>query len=576
MSAIVESCQSSRYAKRICEEDLRRGVMALSADEMQGRLPGTAGDDKAGEYIAGRLANAGATVKRQIFSFQRASRRGTKSSLLIGGQQIDSALYTPLGFSCDTFISAPVVFVGYGITAKLDSLQWDDYAHVDVKNKIVLAFRGTPPIKKSQNLFDRFAEDRDKAMQAQDHGAAGIILVSGFLHDSLDNLEKIGEIQAKVDIAALQLLRPAADQLLNLQHTSVAELEQIMRQTEKPVSLALSSVISASTSIDKIMGTTSNWYALVEGSDTCLRREFIIIGAHYDHLGYGGKGSSSRRPDTVAVHNGADDNASGVALLLELAEKLANRRALLKRSIVFVAFGGEEMGLLGSKYFVNHSPVSLGEVSAMINLDMIGRLDTSKGLQIGGVGTSVEADSLIKLCHCNENLKLVLNKEGSGPSDHSSFYGRNVPVLFFTSGAHADYHTPDDDAKRLNFKGMNEVAEMVECVVGLIDRHHDKLLFREAGPKEVSASGRRFKVTLGFMPDFSDSNLEGVRVDFVTKGKAAERGGMQRGDVIVAIDGLPVKNIQDYMYRLSHLSKNQIISVEIVREGKKEILIIQL
>jgi hypothetical protein len=290
----------------------------------------------------------------------------------------------------------------------------------------------------------------------------------------------------------------------------------------------------------------------------------------------GGPGSSSRRPDTIAVHNGADDNASGVSALLEIAGKLKNNQALLRRSVILVAFGAEEMGLLGSKYFVNHPPVALSQMDAMVNLDMVGRLDTLKGIQIGGTGTSVEADSLIRLCNNHDRFKLILNQEGSGPSDHSSFYGKNIPVFFITTGAHQDYHTPDDDVERINFPGLTSVTEFAYRLILDIDNNPRKLAYREAGPKETPTANYRFKVTLGFMPDFSSTDVEGVRVDFVTKGKAAERGGIKNGDIITAIDGLAVKNIYDYMYRLSKLSKNQIISVELLRNGQKEVLIIHL
>ncbi|MBN1144054.1 MAG: M28 family peptidase, partial [Bacteroidales bacterium] len=248
----------------------------------------------------------------------------------------------------------------------------------------------------------------------------------------------------------------------------------------------------------------------------------------------------------------------------------------LKRSMIFVAFGAEEKGLLGSKYFVNHPPVELSKIGAMINLDMVGRLDTVKGLQVGGAGTSREADSLIGLANSKASLKLVVSREGSGPSDHSSFYSRNIPVFFITTGAHPDYHTPDDDPERINVSGMYRVTGFVHDLVMSVATHPEMLSFREAGPKENSVSGPRMRVTLGFMPDFSATDVEGVRVDLVTKGKAAERGGIRNGDILTAIDGQKIKNIYDYMYRMAKLKKNQIIIVELLRDGKTEVLLIQL
>jgi hypothetical protein len=262
--------------------------------------------------------------------------------------------------------------------------------------------------------------------------------------------------------------------------------------------------------------------------------------------------------------------------MFELAGKLKARHPALKRSVILVAFGAEEMGLLGSKYFVNHPPAELSRMTAMVNLDMVGRLDTARGVQVGGTGTSLEADSLIRLANNTLGLKLVRSREGSGPSDHSSFYGRNIPVFFITTGAHTDYHTPEDDVSAINFPGLAQVSEFSYRLVEVIAENPVKLAFREAGPKESPVTSHRFKVTLGFMPDFSATDIEGVRVDFVSRGKAAERGGIKNGDIITAIDGLAVKNIYDYMYRLTKLSKNQIISVEVLRSGRREVFIIQL
>jgi membrane-associated protease RseP (regulator of RpoE activity) len=173
-------------------------------------------------------------------------------------------------------------------------------------------------------------------------------------------------------------------------------------------------------------------------------------------------------------------------------------------------------------------------------------------------------------------LKLRITRDGSGPSDHSSFYSQNIPVFFLTTGAHTDYHTPYDDVERINFAGLKAVSEFSEQLVIAVANNNEPLAFREAGPRESENPGRRFKVTLGFMPDFSASDIEGVRVDIVTKGKAADKAGIMNGDIIVAIDGTKVHNIYDYMYRLSHLKKNQIISVEVIRNGTSEVLIVQL
>jgi hypothetical protein len=212
----------------------------------------------------------------------------------------------------------------------------------------------------------------------------------------------------------------------------------------------------------------------------------------------------------------------------------------------------------------------------MINLDMVGRYDSIRGLQVSGTGTSRESDSLVSLAGRIAGMNLKKSPEGFGPSDHASFYGKDIPVFFITTGAHTDYHTPGDDWEFINFRGLNQTIDFTYTLAERITNHHSRLNFREAGPKAGTSAGRRFKVTLGFMPGYASDSIDGVMVEFVTKGKPASMGGIMGGDVIKAINGMPVHNIYDYMYRLSKLSPGDTISVEIERAGKKEIFIIQL
>jgi len=312
-------------------------------------------------------------------------------------------------------------------------------------------------------------------------------------------------------------------------------------------------------------------------SDEKLRDEYIIIGAHFDHLGLGGPGSSSRAVDTTGVHHGADDNASGVALMLELAEKFARTKDSHKRSIVCIGFTGEEMGLLGSKYFTENPGIDLKKVNAMINLDMVGRLKETNILQISGVGTATGLRDKLYAATDTTTIKLALSEEGYGPSDHSAFYGKDIPVLFYTTGAHLDYHTPNDIADSINYKGMVALSSLIFKMGSELANDPVRLKFNEAGPKEeVSRPARRKGVTLGIMPDFAGNVKNGLRADFVTPGKPAALGGMKKGDIITAINGKPVGNIQDYMFRLGQLKHGETISVEVLRDGKKEVLLIQL
>jgi Zn-dependent M28 family amino/carboxypeptidase len=291
----------------------------------------------------------------------------------------------------------------------------------------------------------------------------------------------------------------------------------------------------------------------------------------------GGPGSSSRIQDTVAIHSGADDNASGVALMIELAEKLASDKGKHARSILFVAFTGEEMGLLGSKYFVENMGISSSAVNLMVNLDMVGRMKEGNGVQVGGVGTAAGLRDTVLSFNDTTLLSLSFTDEGYGPSDHSSFYGKNIPVLFITTGPHFDYHTPFDTFDKLNYAGMVRIGNLIYEIVTAAANDTARLDFREAGPMApAQGMGRRRGVTLGIMPDFAGNVKNGLRADFVTPGKPAAIGGMVKGDVIVAIDNKPVNNIEDYMFRLSQLKPGQMVTVEVTRNGKRELLLIQL
>jgi aminopeptidase YwaD len=300
-----------------------------------------------------------------------------------------------------------------------------------------------------------------------------------------------------------------------------------------------------------------------------------LIGAHHDHLGLGGPGSSSRTPDTIAVHYGADDNASGVSGVIEIAENLVTRSP--SRTIVFNTFGAEEMGLVGSKYLVEHPPVELGAIQAMINLDMVGRLNEERQLQIGGVGTSPEFEHLLDSLNVRYGFKLKFANEGYGPSDHAAFYAKDVPVLFFSTGGHSEYHTPADNPSTINYKGEVEVLEYVSDVAMALADQKDRISFTEAGPKvKGSSRGRYGGITLGLMPDVTYDGNDGMPVMFVTEGKPAQLGGIRKGDTIVAIENLSVGNVYDYMNRMKTLKEGMDIVVTVKRDGESIDLVVRI
>ena len=290
----------------------------------------------------------------------------------------------------------------------------------------------------------------------------------------------------------------------------------------------------------------------------------IIVGAHYDHLGYGGV-SSLFRGDSAQVHNGADDNASGVAVMIQLAERLKARK--MTRDVLFIAFSGEEEGLWGSNYFSKNPTIDLKNVTAMINLDMVGRLDEQRGLAIHGVGTSPSWPDIINGAN-SDSLQLILRESGVGPSDHTSFYLQDLPVLHFFTGQHTDYHKPGDDADKINYEGMVKIAEMIERITTSLDER-EKLAFTRT--KDESSETPRFTVSLGVVPDYLFSG-KGMRIDGISEGKPAQAAGLQKGDIVVKLGETEVTDMMTYMKALSTFEKGNETEVT-VKRGDQELIL---
>ncbi len=577
---VLTACAGTGKNASITAEELTVITGKLASDRFFGRGTGTGGDSLAALYIAKEFEKAGASPFMesglQPFRVDVAVEPGKNNRLVVDGKEfVTGTDFTPLALSANSSLSAQVVFCGYGLLPSGDTLHRDDFSGLDVTGKWALVLRGYPESDPASAGHGSISTDRIKVLNAREKGAAGVLLVSGEKWDVADNLDKPSRSQAHAGLPVLQIRRSVADSILKSSEATIRDLEEKAADTESVAGLITNTLVDAEAEVEKREAVTSNVVMILEGSSN--PGEYVIVGAHYDHLGMGGSGSSSRIPDTVAIHYGADDNASGVALMIELAERLAVPEVPHARNIIFVAFSGEEMGLLGSKQFVENMGIDPSAVNLMINLDMVGRMKEGNGLQVGGVGTAAGLrDSVISYSDTTA-LRLSLTPEGYGPSDHSSFYGKNIPVLFFTTGAHLDYHTPFDTPDKLNYEGMVKIGDLLTDLVSWAANSSPRLAFTEAGPKEpTSPMGRRRGITFGIMPDFAGNVTNGLRADFVTPGKPAAQGGMVRGDIIVAIDSKPVSNIEDYMFRLSQLKPGQTVPVEVLRDGARELLIIQL
>ncbi len=547
-------------------------VAFLADDSLEGRFPGTRGGRMAARYIREQFKVIGLELIAddgfQTFPVTTRTILGERNSLVIDGEKLlMSKDYVPLSFSANTKLRAVCVFTGYGFQIEQDSLKWDDYKNIDVENKWAIILNGTPETESGPFSVFHLYNQRKKVLVARDQGAAGVIFISGEQYDRDDELSAhiYDRSAGRTGLPVLHLKRVYFEKMLP-DTVSLTGLEEHYQRYKKPFSFPLDYTISAETDVQKQLSETQNVIGLLPGRDAGLKNQIVVLGAHYDHLGLGGPGSGSRAPDTLAVHNGADDNASGVAALLEIAEKLAVEKERPKRSVLFIAFAAEEMGLLGSKYFTDNPPVGLGRIQYMINMDMIGRLEDSS-LAVAGTGTAAGMGDLVQKIAESHHLRPNFSPEGYGPSDYSAFYAKNLPVLSFMTEIHQDYHTPEDDVQNLNFPGLEAISSFVVDIIIELANREQTLAFQEAGPKTRPSFRKRFKVTLGIMPDIAASDIDGLRADVVIKDRPAYEAGMENGDIIVAIDGKPVHNIYEYMHRLSDFGPGQHINVR-VKRGK--------
>ncbi len=575
------SCQKPiSFDPEITRNELYAHIDFLASDSLQGRYPGTPFDRVAAKYLKDAMESSGLKLLGkngyQFFEFIEHHELGQCNILRIGSLNMQlGSDFTVFPFSSSDTISSSVVFAGFGFRHKDDTISWDDYLSTNVSGKWVLILRGDPKHNDESSPFREKSGDRNKALVAKDQGAVGVLLVSGNEFDPGDELTSLNHKSFDIGIPVLQITRNTANKILKPcgRNIEMLEAEILSKQQSSPIAIATR--VDCRTEIINRKNKTQNVIGLVEGTHPTLKDQYIVIGAHYDHIGLGGKNSSSRTPDSLAVHNGADDNASGVASFLEIAQKLSANKP--HRSIVIIAFGAEEQGLLGSRFFVENPIVPLESIVAMVNIDMLGRLNDDRTLQISGVKTSVEVEEILAITNEKYSFNLSLIPQGYGPSDHASFYSKDIPVLFFSTGPHIDYHTPNDNIQRINFDGLKTSSEFIYDVVFEIANRQDVLTFQEAGPKMQSTRhGKDLKVRLGIMPDVSGARNDGLLVLAVNPDQPAYIAGIQKGDIIVAIGGKEVRNIQDYMFRLQDLKTGITISVEIKRNETLLIKLVQL
>ncbi|MCA8922342.1 MAG: M20/M25/M40 family metallo-hydrolase, partial [Planctomycetes bacterium] len=446
----------------ITAPELQSHVDYLAADALEGRGTGSKGEHLAAEYLVKHLRQLGLEpASAEGTFFQEFSVAGTTKvvgtpslSVQVGPWAREFAFkadMSPFGFGEGALRDVPLVFAGYGISAPDQG--YDDYAGLDVKGKAVVVLRKQP-----EGMFDdqRHAFFTTKAEVAKQHGAAALLVVNGpALMPGDDALTPAGMVGGESDLPVFHVRQSLLVSLFDLAELDLKQIEEQITERKQPQSRALGASLSCGLKLEREQKLGRNVIARLPGTDPALQHEVLVIGAHYDHVGFGHSGGSLGGRDSMGqIHNGADDNASGTAALLELAQALTLNP--LRRTVVFVAFSGEELGLIGSKAFVANPPFARERIVGMLNLDMVGRLRDQK-LEVGGVGTSPGFQQLVSASLEAEGLKGAFTKSGMGPSDHASFYAAKIPVLFFFTGLHDDYHRPSDDAGKLNAKGAERV-----------------------------------------------------------------------------------------------------------------------
>lgn len=521
-------------------DSLKKHIIILSHDSLEGRETGTAGEEKAYRYLSQQfrklgLLAAGTQDYLQPFRFTARILMGKNNSMVLNGKKFSPGKdFYPLAYSANASVKGEVVKAGYGIIAR--ELNHNDYEGKDVKGKIVILEISSPEGSNPHSKFAAHTDLRIKIDKAIEKGAAGIIFI---------NTKK--DVENPPDSYS----RRIAPSKVPVVFATGKSLKTLLDGT----------IISAdiTTELVKEEKTGHNVVALLDkgASNT------VVIGAHYDHLGYGHDGSLYR--GKPAIHNGADDNASGTAALIELA-RLLSQPVCRNNNYLFIAFSGEEIGLLGSSYFVKNPTIDSSRINYMLNMDMVGRLKPdTKILQILGAGTSPEWKSALDGLMI-DSVTIKTSESGIGPSDHTSFYLAGIPAIHFFSGTHEDYHKPSDDEDKLNYDGQVSIMKIMLEVISRLD-NKGKIVFAKTQDAD-SRETPRFKVTLGVVPDYVYDGT-GMRIDGVNEGKPAAKAGLKAGDIIIAIGEHKVHDMMSYMQSLGKFKKGEKVIVKFKR-GEEE------
>lgn len=507
----------------------------------------------------------------QPFDFSSEAKQGGNNSFsaIIDGKPIEfkhEDEFRPLPLSSNGETMGKVIFAGYGIS--LEDSSYDDYRDIDATGKIVIVLRYSRDFGKIDSKYKGYVSLSSKMKNARKHGAAGIILITPLKENAVDELIRFNYLRYfELGIKVLTMKRSAVNNLIAPLNKSITDLGNELDESEIPISQIIPGVaVTIESDIVIVAKSSFNVMAFVEGSDPELKNEYIIIGAHYDHLGIGGQGSLA--PDEYgSVHNGADDNASGTAGMLELAEYFSANRNKLRHSILFQAYGAEEFGLLGSMHYVENPLMPLENAIAMLNMDMIGR-DTDTSVVINGIADFPFWGEILEEANLSVGLQIDRTKLSGGRSDHYSFRIKGIPSTFFYTGAHDDYHRPSDDWEKINLEGEVRIINLVRNMVWGLDELDETPEHRIVERGLIQPDQISFRVVLGILPDYGYAG-NGLKIRSVKENGSASDAGMKDGDIIIKMGDNEINDIEDYMNMLHQLVPGEEVAISVERGAKK-------
>jgi len=561
-------------------------VKHLSSDEMKGRFTGSPEQEKAARYIAGqfeRLGLQGVGAKKsylQTFKLTTSSRPGSRNKLVpqVKGKTLGEIKhgegFTAFSFSGSGKVSGPVVFAGYGITAK--DWKYDDYEGIDVKDKIVVVLRHEPQEFDEKSVFrgkeyTSHASLENKAINAKMHGARAVLFFNNVINHPQDG-ERLEPFQRpgppSVGVPFGQVKSTLVEPWIQAAGRSLKEVVEGIDKDLKPRSFELPMTLDVEISVTRVQRNTSNVLGYWPG----LTDEYVVIGGHYDHLGMGEQFSLA--PSLVpSIHPGADDNASGVAGVIELARWFTGQPKL-RRGVLFMAFTGEELGLLGSGHYVENPLLPLENSTAMINMDMVGRMKDNR-LVLGGSASGSSFKKLVEdLSQRHGDLKIDhAEPAGFGGSDHTSFAAKQIPVLFFFSGLHADYHKPSDTWDKIDAPASARLLALVGDAAQELAAAEGRPEFVKVAPPAAASGGGGsggggggYGPYFGSIPDMG-SEVKGVRFADLREGSPAAKAGLKPGDIMVEFDGKKIDGLYDYTYALRQRKPGDTVRVKVLRAG---------